>query len=191
MPARVTLLLLLLILASFARAEEIWTGTSDVKFRGYSTLHDFKGSVNQVPLKVAVADGPNGRVVRAISSVDVQGMSTAHEQRDKNMWTMFQRAKCRFIKVEVNGAEERQLRPVDGQPGRMPVLVTVAGVIFSVNAAVTNVVESPARCSFDLAFPVPLKVFNLDPPKTLGGLVKVRDIVDVTARVELKKTSAK
>jgi hypothetical protein len=43
--------------------------------------------------------------------------------------------------------------------------------------------------AFDLAFPVSLKAFNLEPPKVIGGLIKVRDNVDVTAHVVLKKAA--
>jgi hypothetical protein len=180
-----------LIFSPLTWADEIWTGTSEVKFRGYSTLHDFDGTVKQVPLKVTVVPGPNGRVASATSNVEVKDMSTANDKRDTNMWTMFQQAKFRFLKVEVNGAEERTLHPPGGRPGSMPVTLTIAGQRGTVNAVVTNVVESPAQGSFDLAFPVSLKAFNLDPPKSLGGLVKVKDTVDVNVHVVLKKEAAK
>ncbi len=183
--------LLVLVLAPLTHADETWSGTSDVKFRGYSTLHNFDGTVGRVPLKVTVAEGANGRVVSATSSVEVQRMSTDHEKRDRNMWTMFQQAKYRVLKVEVNGAEERRLRPSGGRPGSMPVVLTIAGTRGTVTAAVTNVVESPTQGSFDLAFPVSLKAFKLAPPSSLAGLVTVKDTVDVTVHVELKKESAK
>lgn len=184
-------IILLLTAISCAHADEIWTGTSDVKFRGYSTLHNFNGTVNNVPLKVTVADGPNGRVVSATSNVEVKRMSTDHEKRDYNMWTMFQQAKYRALEVAVNGAEERRLHPPGSQPGSMPVMLTIAGTRGTVNAAVTNVKESPTQGSFDLAFPVSLKAFNLAPPSSLGGLVSVKDTVDVTVHVELKKAGVK
>lgn len=172
-------------------ADEIWTGYADVKFRGYSTLHDFDGTVKQVPLKVTVESGPKGRVLSAASNVEVKEMSTAHKERDGKMMQMFQQAKFRFIKVEVTDADERTLRPPDGGPGTMPVKLTIAGKSGTVKAAVTNVVEAPTQGSFDLTFPVSLKAFALEPPKVLAGLVKVKDTVDVTARVVLRKDSAK
>jgi hypothetical protein len=58
-----------------------------------------------------------------------------------------------------------------------------------VNGVVTNVSESPEKIEFDLAFPVSLKAFSLEPPKVIGGLIKVRDTVDVTAHVVLKKAA--
>ena len=178
-------------LPGFSRGDEIWTGTSDVKFRGYSTLHDFDGTVNGVPLKVTVAPGANGRVVSARSNVEVKDMSTANEKRDASMWTMFQQAKYRLLKVEVPEVSESTLKPGGGKPGEMPVTLNIAGVSGTVKAAVTNVVEAPAQVSFDLTFPISLKVFRLEPPKAAGGLVKVKDNVDVQAHVTLKKESPK
>jgi len=67
----------------------------------------------------------------------------------------------------------------------MPVTLTMAGTTGTVTAAVKNLRESATAVSFDLSFPVSLKAFRLKPPSTLVGLVKVRDTVDVTARVTL------
>ena len=184
-------LVIFLIVPRLARADEVWTGTSDVKFHGSSTLHDFDGTVSRVPLRVTVAPGTNGRVVSATSNVEVKQMNTADEKRDSAMWTMFQQAKFRLLKVEVNDAAERTLRPPGGKPGSMPVTLTIAGTRGTVNAVVTNVVEAPTEGSFDLSFPVSLKAFNLAPPKTLGGVIKVKDTVDVSVHVVLKKDGAK
>jgi hypothetical protein len=191
MRLRLILFTLLLALPHLLVADETWSGAADVKFRGYSTLHNFEGTVKQVPLKVTVAGGEKDRVVSATSNVEVKEMSTAHEGRDKNMLTMFQQAKHRFIKVEVDEAKEQALRPSGGGPGSMPVKLTIAGTTGIISAKVTNVVEAETRGSFELAFPVSLKQFKLDPPKSLGGLVKVRDNVDVTVRVVLKREAAK
>lgn len=191
MRLRPILFALFLALPRLLVADETWSGVADVKFRGYSTLHNFEGTVKQVPLKVTVAGGEKDRVVSATSNVEVKDMSTAHEGRDKNMMTMFQQAKHRFIKVEVDDAKEQALRPSGGSPGEMPVKVTIAGMTNTIPAKVTNIVEAETRGFFDLSFPVSLKQFKLDPPKSLGGLVKVRDNVDVTVRVVLKKEGAK
>jgi hypothetical protein len=189
MRARHSVLPLLLLTALAAHGGEVWTGTSDVKFRGYSTLHDFDGTVRAVPLKVKVRQGANGRIVDATSDVKVKEMNTADEKRDANMMTMFKEAQFHLIKVEVSGAEERTLRPQSGKPGSMPVTLTIAGMRGTANGTVTNVSESPEKVEFDLAFPVSLKAFNLEPPKVIGGLIKVRDNVDVTAHVVLKKAA--
>ena len=191
MRLRPILFALLLALPHLLVADETWRGAADVKFRGYSTLHNFEGTVKQVPLKVTVTGGEKDRVVSATSNVEVKDMSTAHEGRDKNMMTMFQQAKHRFIQVEVDDAKEQTLRPPGGGAGEMPVKITIAGTTGTISAKVTNVVEAETRGSFDLSFPVSLKQFKLDPPKSLGGLVKVRDNVDVTVRVVLKKEGAK
>lgn len=189
MQLRRTALSLLLFSTLAANGGELWTGTSDVKFRGYSTLHDFDGTVRNVPLKVNVRRGANARIVDATSDVKVKEMNTADEKRDANMMTMFREAQFHLIKVEVSGAEERTLRPQSGKPGSMPVTLTIAGTRGTANGTVTKVSESPERVEFDLAFPVSLKAFKLEPPKVIGGLIKVRDNVDVTAHVVLKKAA--
>jgi hypothetical protein len=183
--------LVLIFIIACARADETWTGTADVKFHGFSTLHDFDGTVNKVPLKVTVSTGANGRMVSATSSAEVQDMSTANDKRDASMREMFQQAKYRFIKIEVPETSERTLKPGGGKSGAMPITLTIAGKQGKVSGTVTNVVEAATRCSFDLAFPVSLKAFSLEPPKAVGGLVKVKDTVDVKVRVALRKAGAK
>jgi hypothetical protein len=189
MRARYSALPLLLLIALAAHGGEVWTGTSDVKFRGYSTLHDFEGTVRAVPLKVKVRQGATGRIVDAMSDVKVKEMNTADEKRDANMMTMFKEAQFHLIKVEVSGAEERTLAASIGKSGIMPVTLTIAGTRGTVNGTVTKVSESAGRVEFDLAFLVSLKAFNMEPPKVIGGLIKVRDNVDVTAHVVLKKAA--
>lgn len=170
--------LLALVLCAHA---EVWLGSSEVKFKGYSTLHDFTGTVN-APLKATVSGEKGARIVSATSDVEVKRMNTKDDARDKNMWAMFNAAKFQFIKVSVANADERVLKK-----GTMPVALTIAGMSGQVNAAVTNVSESASAVSFDLAFPISLAAFKLKPPSTLGGLIKVKDKVDVTAHVTLRK----
>jgi len=188
------LVFFLLAFASFvfgglARADETWSGAADVKFKGYSTLHDFDGTVKAVPLKVSVAPGKGGRMVSATSNVKVKQMSTQNEKRDAGMWTMFHEAENRLISVEVRPTDERTLRPHDGQPGSMPVTLTIAGRRGTAKGAVTNLVERGETVSFDLAFPVSLAAFQLEPPKAVGGIVSVKDRVDVNAHVILQRSS--
>lgn len=180
-----------LVFAVRATADEVWTGAADVKFHATSTLHDFDGTIAKVPLRVTVKPGSNGRVVSATSDVEVTKMNTAEARRDKAMWEMFQQAKYRFIKIEVNDASEQTLKPTATKAGSMPVTLNIAGKRGTVNGTVTNVVESPTQGSFDLEFPVSLKAFSLEPPKAVGGLIKVGDTVQVSARVTLKKDGTK
>lgn len=170
--------LLALVLCAHA---ETWTGNSDVKFKGYSTLHDFTGTVS-APLKVTVTGEKGSRTVSATSDVEVKRMSTKDDPRDKNMMLMFNAAKFALLKVSVANASEAALKK-----GTMPVTLTIAGNSGKVTAAVSNISESADAVAFDLAFPISLTAFKLDPPKALGGLIKVKDNVDVTAHVTLKK----
>ena len=189
MNARRFCLLLLLGLAFVAqtRAEEVWLGTAEVSFKGYSFLHDFTGTVNRVPLKVLVSQGANGRIVSATSAVEVKEMNTREEARDRGMRQMFDEAQYHIIKVEVINADERELKPQGAQPGTMLVTLTIAGRRGTVSGAITKISESRDAVSFDLAFPVSLKMFNLNPPAALGGIIKVKDIVDVTVHVTLQR----
>lgn len=170
-----------LLLCVIAAHAETWTGTSDVKFKGYSTLHDFTGTVS-APLKVTVSGEKGARTVNATSDVEVKRMNTKDDARDRNMMLMFNAAKFALLKVNVANASEPALKK-----GAMPITLTIAGTSGKVNAAVTNVSESAGSVAFDLTFPISLTAFKLTPPSTLGGLIKVKDNVDVTARVTLKK----
>lgn len=180
---------LTLILCAHTALAEAWEGTAEVKFKGYSTLHNFTGTVSGVPLKVTVTGERGSRVVGATSNVEVKQMNTKDDARDKNMWAMFNEAKYRLIKVSVTGAREQDLKPAGGRPGTMPISLTIAGTTGKVAASVTQVVESAEAVSFDLAFPVSLPAFKLDPPKAVGGLVKVKETVEVTARITLKRST--
>lgn len=177
-----------LAFASGVRAQETWVGASDITFKGYSFLHDFTGTVKSVPLKVIVSQKEGGRILNATSVVEVKQMNTRNEERDRNMMLMFNEARHPLIRIEVVNAEERSLKPQGATPGTMPVMLTIAGRRGTVSGNVTNVVESREAVSFDLAFPVSLSAFSLDPPKALAGLMKVKDRVDVTAHVELKRS---
>lgn len=181
------LLLLCLVLPFHASADEVWSGVSNVYFKGYSTLHDFEGSIGKVPLKVTVVPGKEGRLVSAASEVTVKEISTHHEERDRNMMEMFQETAFHQIKVEVSRVREGDLRPQGTKPGTMPVALTIAGTRSSVNAAVSGLAESAGTVEFDLKFQVSLKAFKLKPPGTLVGLVRVKDNVDVVVHVVLKK----
>jgi hypothetical protein len=170
-----------------AAAQEVWRGSSEITFKGYSTLHDFEGTLKNVPLRAVASPGKNGRTVTATSEVKVREMSTRNAKRDDNMMSMFHEPEYHFIKVEVNGAEESSLRPQNGRPGAMKINLTIAGKQGLVSGAVTDLTEQPGTLAFNLKFPVSLAAFNLAPPKALGGLVKVQDTVDVTAHIVLKK----
>ena len=188
MKLRTTSWLSLFLLSLAAAHAEVWIGGADVTFKGYSTLHDFVGTVETVPLKVTVAEDKEGeRVVSATSNVEVKKMSTKSYDRDKNMRTMFKSTAFQFIKVAVPPTGEKTLKPHSGAPGTMPVTLTIAGISGNQTASVTNVVEAPDNVSFDLAFPVSLKAYKLDPPKAMAGMIKVKDNVDVTAHVKLMK----
>jgi hypothetical protein len=177
--------------AVVAHADETWTGVSEVKFHGSSTLHGFDGTMPPVPLRVTV-EGPKGsRLVSATSEVEVKKMNTAEPKRDEDMWAMFRAAQYRVFKVEVSKIPETTLKPSGGKPGTMPVTLVIAGVSGTQNAEVGKVVESPTQVSFNLAFPVSLKAYHLEPPTMLGGTIRVRDTVDVKAHVVLKKQGAK
>ena len=94
------LIFALIALCSSLQAE-VWTGTSDVRFKGTSTLHDFEGTVAGVPLEVLVKGEKESRVISASSEVEVKRMSTAEKERDKNMWTMFKATAFQLIKITV------------------------------------------------------------------------------------------
>lgn len=158
-----------------------------MQFHGKSTLHDFDGTMPRIPLKVTVTGAKGSRVVHATSEVPVKKMTTAKAERDQNMWNMFQEAQHHLIKVTVERAQESALRPQGNQPGSMPVHLAIAGHEGNTNGAVTNLTESPTELSFDLAFTVSLKAFSLTPPSAVGGMVKVKDDVEVKAHVTLSK----
>jgi YceI-like domain len=186
-----TAVLAFLLVAPLALRAEVWTGSADVRFKGYSTLHNFEGTVSDVPLRVSVSGSKGARVVSATSNVEVTRMSTKEADRDKGMWKMFDAAKNKFINVQVNNAAESALRPTRKQgrevPGSMQIVLTLAGTKGTVAGTVTALKEADDQVSFDLAFSVSLKAFALKPPAAAFGLVSVSDNVDVTAHITLRR----
>jgi hypothetical protein len=179
-------LITLFALCATLQAED-WTGTSDVRFKATSTLHDFEGRVGGVPLKVTATGSRGRRMISATSDVEVTRLTTDEKDRDENMWKMFNAAAFKFIKIAVPETPESAMRPARGKPGHMPINLTIAGTSGTVAGRVENLRESAGAAAFDLSFAVSLKAFGLKPPSTLGGLIRVGDAVAVTVHVTLAR----
>ena len=183
------------------RAGETYSGTAAVTFKGYSTLHDFEGTVS-VPLTVTHEPKKAGDgVLTAKAGAEVAKMNTQHDERDEKMRVMFNAAANPLIDVQVKGASSRAARPATKtiaarggkqvtmeQSGILPVTLTMAGTTRTVTAETRALKEDgKGHVEFDMTFRVSLKEFGLKPPSALLGAVSVKDAVDVKVHVSLDR----
>ena len=199
-----TILITMAAAAAFTtglRAGETYRGTAAVTFKGYSTLHDFEGTVT-VPLVVThePKNGGDG-VLTAKAGAEVAKMSTQHDERDEKMRVMFNSAANPLIDVQVKGASSRAARPASKtitarggkqvtmeQAGVLPVSLTMAGTTRTVTAETRALKDDgKGHVEFDMSFRVSLKEFGLKPPSALLGAVSVKDAVDVKVHVSLDR----
>lgn len=159
-------------------------GTCDIKFLGTSTLHDFHGSVSSAPFELDFQNiGQTNYSVSGTITVAVAEMDTGNKKRDKKMRKMFEEDQFPLISVEV----ENLLIPVSPQANSP--FTREALLIINDKKCVKQVIVSD--CSVEgntifpvIKFPVSLAEFGLKPPGVMG-LIKVGDIVEVTAILTL------
>jgi hypothetical protein len=185
----------LLVLAPFARAEEI-KGACIFRFVGISTLHDFTGTVRCQPFSLDLARSAEGGT--SIPSMEVHvlvgEMDTGNKSRDGQMRDMFESDRFPRIQGTVSGIDVDGIRREIGKEGGgkafVDLMLRIRDTERTIRAAVTNLQEEGSRVDFDVEFSVSLKDFGLRAPSFLG-IFRVRDKVAVTGNVRLEVSSNK
>lgn len=160
----------------------LWNVTVDVHFEGTSTLHGFEGAVSadRVELAVETAAGGTSATLNASVEINVANMSTHHEKRDKNMYTMFSYKEF----ATINGTLTNAVVTAD-EDCKVELLLKICNEQHPVDAVISHYSNRVDGVAFDLAFPVSLKTFGLKPPSVLG-MVRVGDEVAVRCHVRPK-----
>lgn len=169
-----------------------WSGACDVRFEGKSTLHDFTGVVTAEPFTVEITDMEDPTRARAAARVvvAVAKMDTENKKRDREMRKTL--AAERFPEIAVTtevGLED--LRPRDGANGPAPTVVPATlelmGRDYEIAAAVSNWAREADSIRFTVAFPLSLEDLGIEPPTAMGGLIRVKDRIEVSAQVALER----
>jgi len=161
-------------------AQETFEASAIITFSGTSTLHDFKGSVAAKPFLLTVQpEDHNSQFCTAKIDVPVREMRTGDEDRDDNMYDMFDQEKFPKIQGRIQKALVWKDKPV-------PMEIRIRDVEQTVPVTISHWKKTPDEISFQISFQLSLEKTKLEPPSFLG-IVNVGDRVDVTAQVNAKK----
>jgi polyisoprenoid-binding protein YceI len=83
------------------------------------------------------------------------------------------------------------MRKAPNGKGTVEFTLKIRDIEHGIRAAVSNLRETPGSVSFDVEFPVSLKIYNLKPPAPFFGAIRVGDKVAVNAAFRLEAESTK
>lgn len=154
--------------------------TAFIAFQGTSTLHSFEGTAVSRPFLLTFEEIPETGQVRlsAAAALNVSAMSTANKKRDKNMLEMLGQKEFELI----SGTLPETAFPISGRGGAR-LRLSIRDTELPVDAVLSNWKRNGNQIRFDLAFPVSLAAFGLEPPSVLG-VIRVGDTVTVTCEME-------
>jgi polyisoprenoid-binding protein YceI len=162
-----------------------WQGKATVRFQGTSTLHDFRGQgTTDVFGADVVLEGTHAAHVTCAAPLQVIRMSTDNAKRDKSMQAMFHMAEFPAL----SGAIREVVVDAD-MPAEAPVTVTIMGKEQQVESEIMNASVTESGIHFQVHMDVSLKASGLRPPSVMG-VIRVGDIVHVSADVDLKQPTA-
>jgi len=172
--------------------ENDWSGTCRVTFSGESTLHDFSGTVDAEPFTVSISSSSDLANARASRHVEVKaaGMNTDNKKRDKEMHKCMEVKTFPEIVVDLSDLPVSDTKPVlDGpvpRPTVIPFTMTLKGREHQLTGKVSNWIYNDDSVDCTVSFPVSLAKSGITPPSVLG-LVKMKDEIQVTAALHLKR----
>lgn len=171
-----TCAILLGLSSPLAFANEDHASDASITFSGTSTLHDFKGNVRAKSFVIHAAPSPRGIQYSADIDVPVREMKTGDEDRDDNMYEMFEEEKFPTIRGSIKNA----LISPGGGPAEMR--IQIRNKEQSIPVTISKWKMTAGSLSFQIQFRLSLKKSGLEAPSVLG-FIKVDDRVDVVADV--------
>jgi hypothetical protein len=166
-----------------------WTGTSDIRFNGTSTLHSWSGTVSAQPFTATVAMDENGNptALKAKVTVKAAAMDTAKAQRDQNMHDAMKVGDFPLITGAMDTAFDQVMKPGERAPSHLPFKLSLMGKEHQVDAAISKWVLKGDTATFDLDFELSLKACGITVPSVLG-IIRVGDTIKVHAPVKLVRS---
>ena len=185
------LILLFCLMASSAWGSAL-EGRCQIEFSGSSTLHDFSGQAACQPFILFVTGNADAGLefTDTVIFVSVASMDTDNSKRDVKMREMFESEKYPQIKASPVALSSQMIeRFVAGRSGKNGTLefnLKIRDIELPQTAQVSNLLEDDKQLSFDLAFDLSLKSYQLKAPSVLG-LIRVGDQVHLKIPVQLNK----
>src|SRR5262245_4552639 len=173
------LIFIFLFASAPALAQEV-RGSAQISFTVTSTLHDFEGTAGSAALALSQAAGA---AWSADVSVPVAAMKTGNGWRDSDMRQMLDAEHHPQIRARFRDLDPEKVR----SSGVLPFVLQIRTVERPVKATVKNWRQSERAASFDAAFDVSLKSFQLEAPSRF--FLTVGDEVHVVVHVKLEKAS--
>ena len=166
-----------------------WTGTSEIKFAGTSTLHSWSGTVSAQPFTalVTMEEDGNPSALKAKVTVKAIDMDTAKPDRDKNMRASMKVADFPLITGAMDTTFDKVMKTGEKAPSHLPFKLTLLGKEHQVDAAITKWVLKGDTATFDLDFDLSLKKCGITVPSVLG-VIRVGDTIKVHAPVKLVRS---
>jgi polyisoprenoid-binding protein YceI len=176
-------------LPSAAATPTRWTGTSEIRFAGTSTLHAWSGTVSAQPFTAVVTMDENGNPTALKAKVTVKAveMDTAKRDRDKNMRASMKAADFPLITGSMDTGFDKVIKPGEKAPSHLPFKLTLLGKDHQVDAAISKWVFKGDTATFDLDFDLSLKKCGITVPSVLG-VIRVGDTIKVHAPVKLVRS---
>jgi polyisoprenoid-binding protein YceI len=171
--------------ASFAETQTTWDGTSEIKFSGTSTLHNWSGKVTAEPFiaTVVMESDTQPKSLKARVEVQAAKMDTDKKKRDDNMHADMKVTKYPLIIGEMNTAFEK-IMPNGRAPTKLPFTLTIMGKPQAVNGSITDWSLKGNTATFDLDFELSLKKCDIEVPSVLL-FINVGDTIKLHAPVKL------
>lgn len=166
-----------------------WRGTSDIRFDGTSTLHDWSGNVSSQPFTAIVTmdDAGNPIALKAQVTVKAASMDTQKPQRDEKMHDSMKVADFPLITGAMDTDFDKVMKPGEKTPSHLPFKLKLIGKEQQVDGAVSDWKLKGDTATFDLDFDLSLKKCGIDVPSALF-VIRVGDTIKVHATVKLVRS---
>ena len=187
---------LLLALGSFlaclplpAATPSQWRGSSDIRFDGTSTLHNWSGNVSAQPFTAIVTmdDSGNPTALKAQVTVKAANMDTHKAARDKDMRESMKVTDFPLITGTMDTDFDKVMKPREKSPSQLPFKLKLLGKEQPVNGAISNWQLKGNTATFDLDFDLSLKKCGINVPAAMF-VIRVGDIIKVHAAVKLVRS---
>jgi len=158
-----------------------WPAEAIVRFEATSTLHDFGGTVSAQPFVLKVSSNQWSAEADVLAGL----MNTANAKRDRNMHEMFNTNDY----PRLHGTIAPAAIPVSGTTTNVILNLKIRDQQHDLPVAISDWSETDSNLTFHAEWDVSLKQFKLKPPSVLG-VVRVGDVVHLSAEVTASKTAA-
>jgi polyisoprenoid-binding protein YceI len=166
-----------------------WRGTSDIRFDGTSTLHNWSGNVSPQPFTATVTmdDEGNPTALKAQVTVKAANMDTHKPPRDQDMHDAMKVADFPLITGTMDTDFDKVMKPGEKSPSHLPFKLKIMGKDQQVDAAISNWQLKGGTATFDLDFNLSLKKCGINVPPAMF-VIRVGDTIKVHATVKLVRS---